>query len=229
MNQYETKRHTLEDCPEWVQKHSDWTPWETGCDKALGVIRSWNDKHAPQVRDETPLPQLAETDPLVFRLWNCLIHHWESTGRDRSHTEVVANLENEKRPNGDNLGGNPLFDLVLCVALCDKQKKAAEHYGKNVWPHISKTAQYLYRNRFGQTYNDEWQGDFYSYLVEIGRQKDRPLDRFLGLGCLISWLKGRLSFFLRDRFRPGRGEDLYHTRIANETSLTDASQSFRTV
>ena len=213
MQQREIKRYTLADSPEWVRNHSDWTPWETG--KALGEIRRWNDKHAPQLRDENPLPVLADDAPLVSRLWNCLVRHWELTGKDRPHAEIVAQLDAGKGPDGGDIGGKPLFDLVLSVALCERQKKAAEHYGTNILPRILSTARFAY-SLFDQRYDDDWQGDFYGYLVETGREKDKPLDRYLGLSGLLPWLRKKLVGFLRDRFRK---EDRYHGKVGDEASL----------
>lgn len=217
MKKPETKLYTLDANPDWIQKHSDFAPWSKGRQKALSEILEWNAGYAPHLRDENPVPELSEKHPLVSRLWNCFVQHWEKTGRDCPHAKVAKNLEAGKGPDGGDLGGRPLHDLVLCVALCDRQTKAAEHYGANILPRILSTARFAYV-LFGKKPDNDWQGDFYCYLVEVGREKDRPLDRFLGLSGLVPWLRKSLVGFLRDRFRK---DARYREKVSDEGSLGD--------
>lgn len=206
MNIFEHKLHTLDACPDWVRTHPDFEP--------LREIRDCYARHAPKVRDEKP-PVLAGDDILVARLLTCLVSHWEKLGQERSHVEVVAQLEAGKGSDGGDLGGRPLFDLVLCAALCDLQKKAGDYYGANVLPKILSTARYA-QLLYGMQPSDDWQGDFYCYLIETGRENLRPLDRFRGLAGLVPWLRKRLVYFIGNRFRK---ESRYKDKVGDEARL----------
>jgi len=238
MKQPPIQSYTWDDCPEWVREYPAWSPWESGRAKALDEIRGWYGKHVPALRDEIPpqpgentrwqpgenvpsqpgensLPQPDENAPLVARMLTCLVSHWERTGKERPHTEIVDALEQGKGPDGGDLKGKPLFDLVLADALCDRQKKAGEYFGGNVLPKIQTTARYAYK-LFGVQFDDDWQGDFYSYLIEIGVKNDKPLERYLGISGLLPWLRKILVGFLRDRFRK---EGRYQAKIGSEAAL----------
>lgn len=215
MKQPIIKRHTLDDCPDWVREHPDWSPWENGREKALNEIRDWYGKHTPQLRDGDP-PPLNEDNSLVGRMLTCLIFHWEQAGTEQSHTEIVDALEQGKGSDGGDLKGKPLFDLVLADALCDHQKKAGEYYGGNVLPMIQSTARFAYK-WFDVPFDDDWQGDFYSYLIVTGVKHDKPLERYLGISGLLPWLRKILVGFLRDRFRK---EGRYQARVGHESSFS---------
>jgi|GEM_PF-5334690 len=214
MKQPPILRYTLDDCPEWVREYPDWSPWESGRTKALDEIRGWHGNHVPSLRDEIP-PQPDEDAPLVARMLTCLVSHWKRTGIERSHTEIVDALEQGRGPDGGDLKGKPLFDLVLADALCDRQKKAGEYFGGNVLPKIQSTARYAYR-LFDVPFDDDWQGDFYSYLIVTGVKNDKPLERYLGISGLLPWLRKILVGFLRDRFRK---EGRYQARVGSESGL----------
>ena len=218
MKQPKIKRHTLGDCPNWFQEHSDWSPWETGRTKVLNEICKWYATYASQTYDGYTPAKLAEDAPFVSRMLTCLIFHWERKGVERPHTEIVDALEQGKGSDGGDLKGKPFFDLVLTDAMCNGQKKAGEYYGQKVEPQILSSAKYAH-GLFGVPSDDDWRGDFYCYLIETNTKlQDKPLERYLGISGLVPWLRKLLIGFLRDRFRK---EGRYRTKVDTEGNLSD--------
>jgi hypothetical protein len=197
MQKTETEQHTLDKCPDWVRQHSDWKqPWNpAGRAQALAEINGWNAEYAPQLRDENPIPPLKDDASLTSRLWNCLINHWGNAEQEGSHSEIVKKLIAGVNPKTkQDLGGNPLFDLVLADALCNGQGKAAKYY----WEKIVNNKEIRgvakkWHKKYGVSWDDkndeyndsDWATAFYHYLA---LKENRKLDDYQGHLGLIGWL-----------------------------------------
>lgn len=201
MEQKETKKHTLSDCPEWVRNHSDFAPWQTGRQKVLEKIRGWNRKFAPQLCDESFVQKLDEYDNLVTKLLTCLVFHWEKAGKKFSHAKVVENLDRGIKGDGNKTNGRPLFDLIFAAAFCEEHEKAKTHYVEQLLPQLKGKARQFHTEKSLDCTSD-WISSFYIYLSEPGESGLKPMERtFNGFWGIVTWLRAALNNHLLTEYR----------------------------
>lgn len=203
--------------PQWLTARSDYSPWlSNGRQKAWHCVEGIYHNSAPDVRDEPNLDQLSEEDILARKLFSCWLYHWKAAGAEIDGQKVIGALVSGRGfVRGGNLGGNPLFDLVLADGLCDQQHRAAERFTAD-YNHFLQSVAFRVdpRNRVGSELPDWW-GAFYMYLTGIASENAKPaLESFRGYSGLKNWLRIALGLFLR-RFAkkegpsgvPGGGEE----------------------
>lgn len=143
----------------------------------------------------------------------CLRFHTEQSLR--SLDESVCCLQQERSPvSGASLGGNPLRDCVLAVAMLVKGAKAVTVFEKDYFGYLKGIA-FRAHPVFGST-PDEWWNEFLDFLAGYSHSNGK-LKRYQGKSGLRPWLRIVCWNFLRRRFIPTGISD-----TVDETSTLDS-------
>lgn len=191
---------SVDGCPDWVRNHPVLQPWEEGRLKLESRVHSWRREYSPSVCDTVFADDCDESEMVFRRQLNCWVYHWKTAGEDVDGQLVAESIENGKGyMGGGDLGGNPLFDLVLALAVTRRHSKAAARFQDELFDDAKEHAARL-APVFSREDPLEWWTEFFD---ELGGFSGRPpkLDRYDGRVGLRRWVPIILWNFLRNLLR----------------------------
>jgi len=224
----------LNDEKTWLADQPGMQPWDEGCGRVLALLATSLDEYSKLVRapntakrdteqedEDCPnqpvrAPNTAAPDPDVdiylARLARCLVHHWHDATKAADDgladagrvAERIAAGQGYRR--GGRLGGDPLRDVVLAVAMVRKDDRATRVFQKDYLPFARALASKI-DGRLGADPWPWWSG-LLDQLAGYTRPKAK-LDRFYGRCGLRNWL-GRVfwRFLVRWPLDVGDGPEL---------------------
>ncbi len=124
----------LESEREWLAQQPNMQPWDAGCQRIVERIIDCLRRYSAELRDQVMNRESVDEREYVEKLWRCLGHHWRDAIRRAerqpdvekpSLDEVTRQIASGQgyRGKGD-LGGDPLRDVVLAVAMVRKDQQA---------------------------------------------------------------------------------------------------------
>ena len=189
----------------WLQQQPGMNPWEDGCRDLTALLHKRLIDHSGEVCEE-PVDPSDEQPAARYcgRLWGCLKHHWRDaigvTPGGRKAVESVLQRLDECRGfrGGGRLGGNPLRDVVLAVAMTLGDEQAPRVFEKDYLPFARSLAGRMNYN-LGKSC-DEWWNDLLDHLAGYTGGSGR-LDKFFGRCGLKNWLPPVVWNFLKGWLR----------------------------
>lgn len=136
-------------------------------------------------------------------LFDCLRFHAEQSGGLESTdiNELIRLLREGKSPSdGTAMGGNPLRDCVLAVAMLLKESRAVGVFENDYFVYLKGVA-FRVRSNFGSD-PAEWWNEFLDFLAGYTHSNGK-LKKYQGKSALKFWLRVVLWNFLRRRPIPG--------------------------
>lgn len=187
--------YSLDACPEWLQNHCNYVPWDAkGRDRVAKRVGRWQKIYSARVFDSPTEFDDESREQLVGKLLTCWFYHWKCAGVERDGDKVAVSVENGQGfQKGGKLGGNPFFDLALAVALCKMQRSATDYYTKEFGPILQSVAtKFDSRLAVERGETPEWWGDFFYFLTvsaenAVGPAKPK-LQSFAGKCAMKSWI-----------------------------------------
>ncbi len=177
-------------------------------------LHSWRREYSSSVCDQVFAGDCEDSRVLFQRHWECWIHHWQTAGQEVDGETVAESIEKGVGyVGGGDLGGNPLFDLVLALAVTRRHSRAASRFQDEFFEEAKCHARKL-AAVFSREDPLEWWTEFFD---ELGGFSGRPakLDRYNGRTSLRRWVPIVLWNYLRNLLRK-RGR-----RNAKEGTLPD--------
>lgn len=140
------------------------------------------------------------------RLFDCLCFHADQAAPPVMADALIEALQNGRDySKGTQLGGNPLRDCVLAVAMLLKDVRAVVIFEEDYFGYMKAIA-YRVRSNFGNDPADWW-NDFLDFLSGYTHSRGK-LDNFKGKCALRYWLRVVLWNFLQRRPIPDNSVDV---------------------
>ena len=188
---------------EWLEKEPEMAIWDEGCQRLARLLLSRLRQYAPDVC--TKMVEEDEEETYVRRLWKSLGHHWRTAnavfgiGKVKS-VQVAEQIQKGKGyRRGGRLGGNPLRDVVLAVAMVAKDERAIAVFTED-YRGFAVGLAYRIDKRLAKD-PDEWWFELVDHLAGYSEPTGR-LDKFVGRCALRNWLGTVVWNFLRPRRLP---------------------------
>jgi|GEM_PF-2695849 len=245
-------REIFEESRQWLAQQPRMQPWEEGIvalDELLSQrLHSYDQSYLQRALEKSEAESSQAASPYLLRIWETLAYHWcDALGRIKrkptpkravavresiSCDEVLDWLEAGRGfvGNGD-LGGNPLFDVVLAEAMLRQINTAAQFFNekyRNVLGQVGSN--YAKRKNFAMlTEADAWWTDFYLLLVETTETRKAKLISFQGRSALEPWCRLVVRNLINDLMRKElrhKTETLYEEEAGQiEESLSSQPRS----
>ena len=207
----------------WLERQPEMTPWDHGCRKLAGLLDQWYSRYFETVcRRDVAREEQDERLPYLSRLWQCVGYHWQDANRSAEEGAADAGVAEKAAPEkgaaekgpvdlqtvveeiesgrgfrgGGRLGGNPLRDVVLAVAMVHKDDAATRTF-EDEYLSFSKGMAGKFHPRLAED-TDEWWYDLLDHLAGYTNPPGK-LDRFYGRCALRNWLGTVVWNFLRRR------------------------------
>lgn len=199
---------------QWLDRHLGRPSWGEGCRRLQQQLDGWLGEYTPPVCEQPVTDAHAGYPRYCGRLWECWGWHWrqaaEADGEQPVDGALVAAEIRLGRgyQGGGRLGGDPLRDVVLAVAMLEKENKAACCFETDYREFSRRQAGRIAREVADQI--DDWWNELLDHLAGYTRQSGEPagkLERFRGRSALQNWLRPVLWRFLVTRLR-GRGQQM---------------------
>jgi len=196
---------------QWLQTQPGMNPWPQACRRLAECLDRWLGEYSAVLCAAPVRPDGAGYRRFVCRLWRCWGHHWRQAAaappEGRADGAEVASQIRAGRGyrRGGKLGGDPLRDVVLAVAVQLKDNRATGHFQADYYDFSRGIAGGVH-HRFARD-PDEWWNDFMDHLAGYTRPPGK-LERFFGRCALRNWLPTVLWRFLRRRRLPEGDGDL---------------------
>lgn len=180
----------LDAASDWLQSQPGIHPWSRGRTRIAEQICKWVCQYASAACDRVP----ADGEPLwqecTAKIWNCWEYHWrqavELAGSPVDGFAVAAQLESGMGlQGGGRLGGNPVEDVVLAVAVLHQEPKAIERFTERFQGKAVRVA--MKSNPRVAEDEEDWWCQLLVHLMGLG---DRPgkLQKYAGRCGLWNWL-----------------------------------------
>ncbi len=195
---------------QWLADQPEMDPWDEGCQRLAVILDERLADYSANVCSDVIAKERNEWPLYLGRLWQCLGYHWQhaiegSCNGQTTASGVVARLQKGKGyRRGGKLGGDPLRDMVLAVAMVQKDERAPVVFTEDYQGFAKGLAWKI--NRRLTANPDEWWYDLLDHLAGYSKPKAR-LDRFLGRCGLQNWLGTVVWNFLRRWDLPDGGSD----------------------
>jgi DNA-directed RNA polymerase specialized sigma24 family protein len=203
----------LESEREWLAQQPNMQPWDAGCQRIVERIIDCLRRYSAEVRDQVMNRESVDEREYVERLWRCLSHHWRDAIRRAerqpdvekpSLDEVTRQIASGQgyRGKGD-LGGDPLRDVVLAVAMVRKDQQATQTFQDEYYPLTFEIAakidlRMVQKRKLDPANPEPWWNDLVDYLAGYTRPK-AALNKFDGHCALRRWLRQvAYRFLVRD-------------------------------
>ena len=177
--------------------------WDEGCERLARLLLEHLRCYSADVCSEAVGKDQEET--YVRRLWTCLSHHWCDAIKifgcsKTTSAHVSGRIQKGKGyQRGGKLGGNPLRDIVLAVAMVSKDERAIAVFTEDYRGFAVGLAYRIDKRLVGDP--DEWWFDLLAHLAGYSESKPR-FDRFFGRCALQNWLGTVIWNFLRRHWLP---------------------------
>jgi len=174
----------------WLERQSGMRDWQSGCCDLLAHLNHWLMEYAEKIG-----LRIAEANrqPYRNRLWGCWGWHWQSAmeaaRKDRfDGQKVAASIQAGRGYMGKcKLGGDPLRDVVLGEALCQRDEVATQEFSDEYRGLAIGVARKFRPNAVADP--EEWWHDFLTcHLAAFDRESDGALATFQGRCALSLWL-----------------------------------------
>lgn len=190
------------------------TPWVEGCRRLAARLGVCLETYSASIC-ETVIDRCAGQPVYLTRLWRCLRHHWKQAVEMNVQTELPDVVERiqagQGYRGGGQLGGNPLRDVVLAVAMTRRDENAPRVFHSDYFDFSRRLAAKLDRHFYANP--DEWWTDLLDVLAGYTNPPGK-LEKFGGESALQNWLGTVLWNFLRCRVR----------KPTNTVDIEDVSQ-----
>ncbi len=184
----------------WLAEQPEMIPWDGGCQRLLDRMSRWVGDYSQTVCKGEVADDHTHHPVYVARLWKCLAHHWrqalEDTSKDSVSSDQVAQRVGSGHGyrGGGQLGGNPLRDVVLAVAMVQGDERAPVVFETD-YRNLCRAIAHKLNARLTKNPDDEWWNDLLYFLAGYtGRQA--KLDSFHGKSALPNWLPTPVYRFL---------------------------------
>jgi RNA polymerase sigma factor (sigma-70 family) len=199
----------LNDEKAWLESHPSMQPWDEGCRRVVTLLEDCLRRYSKMVRERAVGAADVDRSVYLARLWECLGYHWRdalafspSDGQISASqvAEWIAAGRGYRR--GGQLGGDPLRDMVLAVAMVGKDQRTPRVFEEDYHAFACGLAAKIHRQLAVDP--DCWWNDLLDHLAGYSGGAAR-LDRFSGRCALRNWLGTVVWNFLR-RWRLASGE-----------------------
>jgi RNA polymerase sigma factor (sigma-70 family) len=192
---------------DWLTEQPDMTPWKDGCDRLVGLLDKQLKSYSADVCASAIGREREEWPAYLGRLWQCLGYHWRETIENSEGTVgatgVAERIQSGKGyRRGGKLGGDPLRDVVLAVAMIHKDERAPVVFTEEYQGFARGLAAKIDRRLAADP--DDWWFELLDHLAGYSNPKAR-LNRFFGRCALRNWLGTVAWNFLRRRRLPDGG------------------------
>jgi len=205
-------RRILKDDKTWLAAQPGMQPWDDACVRLATLLSDCLRRYSEQVRDRAAAEADADRPLYLARLWRCLGYHWrdaaEASPDGLVEAEQVARriAGGQGYRRGGQLGGDPLRDVVLAVAMVRKDQRAPRVFQDDYFPFACGLAAKVHRRLAAEP--DPWWNELLDHLAGYTRPTAK-LDKFCGHSALRNWLGTVVWTFLRRwRFSDGEGREL---------------------
>jgi len=195
----------------WLENQPGMNPWPQGCRRLAECLDRWLRDYSGTLCAAAVSRGGAEYRRFVCRLWRCWGHHWSQAAEARPERridgpEVASQIQAGRGfSGGGDLGGDPLRDVVLAVAVQLKDNRATGRFQADYYDFSTGIAGRVHRRLAHDA--DEWWDDFVDHLAGYTRAPGK-LERFFGRCALKNWLGTVLWRFLRRRRLPDGDGDM---------------------
>ena len=196
----------------WLIRQPGMAPWEEGRGRLLDLLNDCLRRYSEEVREPPAGSDNDDRPAYLARLWRCLGYHWQDGAKASAGGRVEVGQVAERIQSGQGyrrggrLGGNPLRDVVLAVAMVQKDQRA---------PRVFRDDYYAFAQGLAASLNprladevDQWWSELLDHLAGYTKRRGtRPrgrLDKFFGRSALRNWLGTVVWNFLR-RWRLPQG------------------------
>ncbi len=193
----------------WLERHPSMQPWEDGCRRLVTLLEDCLRRYSEMVRERAVRGADMDRPIYLARLWQCLGYHWrDALGLSRGDEQTSASRVAERIAagrgyrGGGQLGGDPLRDVVLAVAMVRKDQRAPRVFEEDYRAFACGLAAKMHKRLAADP--DSWWNDLLDHLASYSGRPAR-LDRFCGRCALRNWLGTVVWNFLR-RWRLASGE-----------------------
>ena len=190
---------------EWLQRQPGMNPWAAGCSRLKEQLDRWAVEYSEPLCERVAAADQPDLRAYTGRLWGCWGYHWHQASEispdNRIDGSVVAEKIRSGRgyARGGQLGGDPLRDVVLAVAMVLKDNRATSSFQSEYFESSRRMAGKVNRRFFLDP--DDWWNEFLDFLAGYTKPSAK-LDRFTGKCALQNWLPTVLWNFLRRRPLP---------------------------
>jgi DNA-directed RNA polymerase specialized sigma24 family protein len=201
----------LEADKDWLSRQPKMIPWDEGCIMIRRQIEAWLATYSEPFCDRTVTPSHSDHTAYADRLWQCWSYHWQQATEAASEGAVdgwdVAERIRGGRGyrRGGQLGGDPLRDVVLAMALLCREERVVGCFRAEYLPFARNLAGKIHR-LFARD-PDDWWYEFIDHLAGYTRSPGK-LEKFAGHSALRNWLGTVLWNFLARRPVPANNDPL---------------------
>ena len=186
----------------WLEGQPGMRPWPNGCARLDRQIDDWLAEYSTPLCEQ--VVDAAHPDRPVFagRVWCCWGYHWhqaaDAAGRGKIDGREVAGRirAGQGYLRGGRLGGNPLRDVVLALAMLHKDNRATGSFQREYFGFLRSLAGKLRACHYRDP--DAWWDEFLDFLAGYTKPPGK-LEGFEGRCGLQNWLGTVLWNFLRRR------------------------------
>jgi RNA polymerase sigma factor (sigma-70 family) len=206
----------------WLAEQPGMQPWDEGCRRVVTLLKQLFQDYSKRVREPATDSPDADVALYLARLWQCLCHHWcDAIGPlGRTATSICTPSPNGRITadqvaqqiaagqgyrGGGRLGGDPLRDIVLAVAMVAKDGRATQVFQDDYYAFaVAVAAKVHHRLAYDP---DPWWSELLDDLAGYTRPKAK-LDKFKGRCALHNWLPRVIVRFVhRWRFAGNAGPE----------------------
>ena len=190
-------------CESWLKDQPGMQPFELAVIVLTDCLEEWFSTYSHKVCDRDPDKIQSIHSPCLERLWKCWSHHWKLGIESQASgvvdgSEVAADIQAERRWNDkSDLGGDPLRDVVLAVAMVAMHNRAVQCFTSEYYEYSRQLALRNVGMRYRNTSEsaEDWWNEFLKHLSGLDK-KSASLDRFNGESSLFQWLPTVVRNFL---------------------------------
>jgi len=205
----------------WLSRQPRMNPWESGCENLAAWLVGWLVIYSKRVCDRVVTAGDDRDSMHSERMWLCLSYHWQQAAElapdgKIDGTEVADSVrEGQGYKDGGQLGGDPLRDVVLAVAMQNEDNRATTCFQKEYRDFSRAIAGKLSSQLYRQV--DEWWDELVDHLA--GYTKSASLAHYAGKSALRTWLPKVIWNFLRRQRLGAGGEGEIPEHWVGETEL----------
>ncbi len=209
----------IEDEKHWLRDQPGMNPWQYGCIRLSEQLDDWTAEYSEGFCEAAVTASRDGYPQYVKRLWQCWSHHWSQAAETSpiEGCQVARQIQSGRGyQRGGSLGGDPLHDVVLAVAMTEKENRAVECFQADYFDY-AKNLSGKVNSRFRHD-ADDWWSEFLDLLAGYTKPPGK-LHCFIGKCALRNWLGTVLWNFLRRRPLPEGAEVDEMLATTGENSL----------
>ena len=188
----------------WLAGQPGMQPWDEGCRHVAAMLTDCLERYSAMVRQRRAAgtDDADDTDDTLYlvRLWQCLGYHWRDAVRASATDGRIAAVQVAEQiaagrgyRGGGRLGGDPLRDVVLAVAMVLNDERAPQVFQDDYRRLAVAVAAQVNRRLADDP--DPWWNELLDYLGGYTRPEAK-LDKFHGRCALQNWLPRVIARFV---------------------------------